>query len=91
MVSIAVGKVVVDVLMKHGFKSVMTVLCGDGSDIGAAIVKDPRNTLVSFTGSTQVGKNISADVARRFGRTILELGGNNAAIIMPDADLELAF
>lgn len=69
----------------------MTVLCGDGSDIGAAIVKDPRNTLVSFTGSTNVGRHISADVARRFGRTILELGGNNAAIIMPDADLELAF
>jgi aldehyde dehydrogenase family 7 protein A1 len=91
LISIAVGKVVVDVLAKHGFKSVMTVLCGDGSDIGAAIVKDPRNTLVSFTGSTNVGRHISADVARRFGRTILELGGNNAAIIMPDADLELAF
>jgi aldehyde dehydrogenase family 7 protein A1 len=47
-----VGKVVVDVLMKNGFKSVMTVLCGDGHDIGAAIVKDPRIPLVSFTGST---------------------------------------
>lgn len=47
--------------------------------------------LVSFTGSTAVGRNISADVHRRFGKTILELGGNNACIIMPDADLELAF
>jgi len=47
--------------------------------------------LVSFTGSTQVGRMVSSDVAKRFGRTILELGGNNATIIMPDADLELAF
>lgn len=47
--------------------------------------------LVSFTGSTAVGRNISADVHRRFGKTILELGGNNAAIIMPDADLEISF
>lgn len=47
--------------------------------------------LVSFTGSTAVGRSVSADVHRRFGNTILELGGNNAAIIMPDADLELAF
>jgi acyl-CoA reductase-like NAD-dependent aldehyde dehydrogenase len=47
--------------------------------------------LISFTGSTNVGKSVSADVARRFGKSILELGGNNAVIILPDADLELAF
>jgi aldehyde dehydrogenase family 7 protein A1 len=46
--------------------------------------------LISFTGSTQVGRIVSQEVAKRFGRTILELGGNNAAVIMPDADLELA-
>ena len=69
----------------------MTVVTGDGPDIGAAIVNDPRMPLVSFTGSTAVGRGVSADVARRFGATILELGGNNAACIMPDADLELAF
>lgn len=69
----------------------LTVLCGDGPDIGASIVQDPRNTLISFTGSTNVGRSVSADVARRFGKSILELGGNNAVIIMPDADLELAF
>lgn len=67
------------------------MLCGDGPDIGASIVQDPRNTLISFTGSTNVGRSVSADVARRFGKSILELGGNNAVIIMPDADLELAF
>jgi aldehyde dehydrogenase family 7 protein A1 len=46
--------------------------------------------LISFTGSTNIGRGISSDVHKRFARTILELGGNNAAIIMDDADLELA-
>ena len=47
--------------------------------------------MVSFTGSTAVGRSVAADVHRRFGKSILELGGNNAVVIMPDADLELAF
>jgi len=55
------------------------------------MINDPRVTLVSFTGSTQVGKRVSEIVHSRFGRTILELGGNNSAIIMDDADLDLAY
>lgn len=55
------------------------------------MVKDSRVPLVSFTGSTPVGRIVSTDVHKRFGRTILELGGNNAVIVMPDADLELVF
>ncbi len=89
--TIATGKIIVDVLKNHGFNSVITIVTGDGSDIGAAMVQDPRVPLISFTGSTNIGRNISADVARRFGKTILELGGNNAVLVMPDADLELAF
>lgn len=54
------------------------------------MVNDRRMPLISFTGSTAVGQKIAVDVAKRFGRTILELGGNNAAIIMDDADLDLA-
>jgi len=46
--------------------------------------------LVSFTGSTSVGRHVSSEVHRRFGRTILELGGNNASIVMPDADIDMA-
>jgi len=80
-----------DVLLRHGFKSVCTIICGDGQNIGAAMVKDPRVPLVSFTGSTPIGRIVSTDVHKRFGRTILELGGNNAVIVMPDADLELVF
>lgn len=89
--TVALGKIVGDVLLKNGFKSICTVVCGAGSTVGAAMVKDPRVPLISFTGSTAVGRSVSADVHRRFGRTILELGGNNAVIILPDADLELAF
>ena len=89
--TVALGKIVGDVLLKNGFKSICTVVCGTGSVVGAAMVKDPRVPLISFTGSTAVGRSVSADVHGRFGRTILELGGNNAVIILPDADLELAF
>jgi len=91
LVTVACGKIIADVLKANGWHSVLTVVTGDGSNIGNALVQDPRVSLVSFTGSTQVGRGVSADVHRRFGSTILELGGNNAAIIMPDADLELAF
>ena len=91
LVTVALGRIVTDVLAKNGFKSVLTVVTGDGPDIGNAIVQDPRIPLVSFTGSTAVGRSVAADVHRRFGKSILELGGNNAVVIMPDADLELAF
>lgn len=91
LVSVATGKVIVDVLAKNGFKSVVTVCCGDGINVGNAMVQDPRVPLVSFTGSTAVGRMVSRDVHARFGRTILELGGNNATIVMPDSDLELVF
>ncbi|AKK03718.1 L-piperidine-6-carboxylate dehydrogenase [Corynebacterium epidermidicanis] len=57
---------------------------------GEAIVDDPRVALVSATGSTRMGKEIAPRVAQRFGRYLLELGGNNAAIVTPSADLDLA-
>ena len=52
-----------------------------------AMVKDPRVPLLSFTASTAIGRSVSPDFRKRFGRPILELGGNNAVIVMPDADL----
>ena len=87
--AIATGKIITGVLAKHGFPNVMTVCC-DETACGEAIANDPRIPLVSFTGSTNVGRQVSADVHKRFGKTILELGGNNAQIIMPDCDFELA-
>lgn len=91
LTTVAVGKIVAEVLERHGFKSVHTVCQGTGAEVGEALINDPRIPLVSFTGSTTVGRHVSEVVHKRFGRTILELGGNNAGIIMEDADLELAF
>lgn len=91
LVTIAIQKIVAGVLKNHGFDSVATCCCGDGPDIGNEIVVDKNIPLVSFTGSTAVGRIVSSKVHERFGRTILELGGNNATIVMPDCDLELAF
>jgi L-aminoadipate-semialdehyde dehydrogenase len=59
-------------------------------DIGETLVDDPRVELVSATGSTAMGRAVGARVAQRFGRVLLELGGNNAMIVCPSADLELA-
>jgi aldehyde dehydrogenase (NAD+) len=61
-----------------------------GGDAGAVLVDDPRITLVSATGSTRMGSAVAPRVAARFGRCLLELGGNNAMIVAPSADLELA-
>jgi aldehyde dehydrogenase (NAD+) len=59
-------------------------------EIGELLVDDPRVALVSATGSTAMGRAVGPRVAKRFGRTLLELGGNNATIVAPSADLELA-
>ncbi len=61
-----------------------------GREVGEALVDDPRIALVSATGSTAMGRAVGERSARRFGRVLLELGGNNAMIVCPSADLELA-
>ncbi|TCK28247.1 aldehyde dehydrogenase (NAD+) [Ancylobacter aquaticus] len=61
-----------------------------GAEVGAALTDDSRVPIVSATGSTRMGRIVGERVARRFGRSILELGGNNAAIVCPSADLDLA-
>ena len=61
-----------------------------GRDVGAALVADPRIALISATGSTEMGRKVGQVAASRFAKTILELGGNNAAIISDKADLALA-
>lgn len=65
------------------------VLIG-GRETGEALVDDPRVALVSATGSTRMGRQVGPKVAARFGRSILELGGNNAGIVCPSADLDMA-
>ena len=65
-----------------------TVLIG-GREIGEALANDPRVPVVSATGSTRMGREVGERVARRFGRALLELGGNNASIVTASADLDL--
>ncbi|WP_153503599.1 L-piperidine-6-carboxylate dehydrogenase [Cumulibacter manganitolerans] len=61
-----------------------------GRDVGTALVDHPDVALISATGSTRMGREVAPRVAARFGRYLLELGGNNAAILAPSADLDLA-
>ncbi|MGP9790152.1 L-piperidine-6-carboxylate dehydrogenase [Roseinatronobacter sp. NSM] len=61
-----------------------------GPELGAALVESPDVALVSATGSTRMGRIVAPKVAQRFGRSILELGGNNAMIVAPSADLDMA-
>jgi aldehyde dehydrogenase (NAD+) len=61
-----------------------------GRDVGEALVDDPRIALLSATGSTAMGRAVGPRIAQRFGRSLLELGGNNAMIVAPSADLKLA-
>jgi aldehyde dehydrogenase (NAD+) len=69
-------------------EGLLTLLIG-GREAGAALVDDPRVPVVSATGSTRMGRVVGERLARRFGRAILELGGNNASIVTPSADLDL--
>ena len=59
------------------------------ADIGEQLIRDPRVALVSATGSTRMGRQVAPVVAERFGRVLLELGGNNAMIVAPSADLDM--
>lgn len=91
LTSIAVTKLMAEVLVRNGFSgAICSMICGSGREIGELFINDNRLTLISFTGSTKVGQRVSSVVHGRFGRTILELGGNNSLIVMDDADLELA-
>ncbi len=88
--AIAIQHLVNKVMADHGLTGVFNLVIGSGSDVGELLLNDTRVPLVSFTGSTKIGRRVSETVARRFGRTLLELGGNNAIVVAEDADLDLA-
>lgn len=91
LVTYATQRIVARVFEKNNLPgAIASMVIGSGKDVGEKMLHDKRLPLVSFTGSTEIGRHVSEAVHRRFGRTILELGGNNAIIIAPDADLELA-
>jgi aldehyde dehydrogenase (NAD+) len=78
------------VLEAEGLGALATLCIGSGRNVGARMLEDKRLPMISFTGSTSVGRNVGATVAQRFGSTILELGGNNAIVVMEDCDLDMA-
>ena len=86
LAAIAVQKMVNRVFDRHGWKGVFNLVIGPSRPIGETLVRDPRIPLISFTGSTGVGRGVSEAVAHRLGRSILELGGNNGIIVMNDAN-----
>jgi aldehyde dehydrogenase (NAD+) len=88
--AVAVQHIANRVMADHGLSGVFNLVIGSGREVGDLLLKDPRLPLVSFTGSTKVGVHVSRSVAERFGRAILELGGNNAIIVAEDADLDMA-
>jgi aldehyde dehydrogenase (NAD+) len=90
LTAVAVQHIANRVMADHGLHGVFTLAVGSGRTIGEAMLQDHRLPLISFTGSTAVGRHVAQTVAGRFGRTILELGGNNAIVVTADADLEMA-
>ncbi|WP_028584713.1 L-piperidine-6-carboxylate dehydrogenase [Desulfogranum mediterraneum] len=71
-------------------EGIFSLVIGSGRSVGQAMLQDPRIPLISFTGSVATGRQAAQTVAARLGKSILELGGNNAIIITPQADLKLA-
>jgi aldehyde dehydrogenase (NAD+) len=91
LTAIATHKIITQVLKENKLpEGIFSLVIGKGSTVGERILNDKRVSLVSVTGSTRVGKHAAEVVAARFGKTILELGGNNAIILTPDTDLKMA-
>lgn len=86
LVTIALSNIIQEVLHRHQIPSAVVSIVQGDVDVGEKLVSDRRVDLVSFTGSTKIGKIIQQKVSERFGRTLLELGGNNCTIIMEDAN-----
>ena len=90
LTAIAVTRIAADVMAGSGFEAVFSLAVGTGTGVGASMTADPRLPMISATGSCRMGRIVGPAVAERYGRSLLELGGNNAAIMLPDADLDLA-
>ena len=89
--SIALQRILGKVLRENGIQEgVFNLVIGTNEEIAETLVNDKRVPLISATGSTEMGRKVSAKVASRLGRSILELGGNNAIIVTESADLKIA-
>ncbi len=88
--AVAVQDICNSVMEKQGFSGIFSLFVTDNNSLVEKFVADSRVPLVSFTGSTSVGRHVNEIVARRLGKSLLELSGNNAIIVDEDANLKLA-
>jgi aldehyde dehydrogenase (NAD+) len=88
--AVAVQNIANRVMEAHGLSGIFSMVIGRGSSVGEKMLEDRRLPLISATGSCRMGRRIAQVVGDRLGRTLLELGGNNAVIVMDDADQEMA-
>jgi aldehyde dehydrogenase (NAD+) len=88
--ALAVQRLCDQVLKRHSAPAIFQLLIDGGTELGVRLAADRRVNLLSFTGSTAVGRQIAQTVAARLGRSLLELGGNNAIIVDDTANLDLA-
>lgn len=88
--AVAVQHICNKVLAKYGYQGIFSLIVSDNNDIVKKMAEDTRVPLVSFTGSTAVGRELNATIAKRMGRALLELSGNNAIIVEQDANLAIA-
>jgi aldehyde dehydrogenase (NAD+) len=97
LTAIAMNKVAQDVMRRQDVfrpskgkaEDVFGLVIGSDAEVGETMLADRRLPLISATGSTRMGRRVAEVVGKRLGRTLLELGGNNAIIVMPDADMDL--
>ena len=87
--AIAVQNICNEVTSSIDFPNIFSLAIGSGSKIGESLIKDEKVPLISFTGSTRMGRHVSEVVSKRFGKSILELGGNNCIIVDETSDMSL--
>ena len=90
LTALAIMKIAWQVLQQNALpEGILSILIGDRSEVGEALIQDRRVPLISATGSVPMGRHVGQTVAARLGKTLLELGGNNGVIVGPSADLDL--
>lgn len=90
LTGVAVQHLCNQIMADHGLSGIFNLVVGSNDEVANRMVKDKRLPLISFTGSCEVGKQVAEVVAARMGKSLLELGGNNAIIVEPDTNMDLA-
>lgn len=89
LTGVACQNIIADILKEHDMPEGISCLINGDYKVGEMMTTDKRIPLISATGSTRMGKIVASTVAERLGKTLLELGGNNAIIVTPDADIKM--